>query len=106
MKNSPDTNGGSEMMAIVKVADNLEFIGIMTEALCVKSNKTVQQVYYDESRPLMNPQKMPLLITIWKPFSPTSHRISKFSVRTQFQPPAILFPRLLIPGAWIFLVHL
>jgi len=41
-------DGGSEMMAVGKAAENLEFIGIMTEALCAESYKTVQPVYYDE----------------------------------------------------------
>ena len=41
-------DGGSEMMAVGKSAVNLKFIGIMTEALCAESYKTVQPVYYDE----------------------------------------------------------
>ncbi|MBQ5355785.1 MAG: hypothetical protein IIU08_07940, partial [Clostridia bacterium] len=40
-------DGGHEAMAVGKNAENLEFIGIMTEALCAESYKSVLPAYYD-----------------------------------------------------------
>ncbi len=40
-------DGGHEAMAVGKAAQDLEFIGIMTEVLCAESYKKVMPAYYD-----------------------------------------------------------
>lgn len=42
-------DGGAEALAVGKSATELEYIGVITEALCAETYKTVLPKYYDES---------------------------------------------------------